>query len=543
MNSIDQSVLGFAGVGYLGPIWVLLAGVVVLMLADMFARRGDGKSSGVALLPSLIISYLSVLGALAACLWTWFQLGSSDNYAVAQLFVSRGAELGSSEGAVAWFGAALIVDRFGLLSCLVISLVLGLAILTLAPYLKQHKLHRPEIFPLLLLSAVGMLLLVLSRDMLLTFAAIELLSLPLYVLCGLRSADEHGREASLKYFLLGAFASGFLIYGAALLYGAAGHLNYSAIAAAIESGSGVGGLLYAGLALTGVGLAFKLALVPFHTWVPDVYQGSPTPITGFMASAVKLAVAIAFMRVIVEAVHGLSTEHWQLAIVVFAALSMFGGNLLALHQMSIKRLLACSAIAHSGYLAVGLAAGSMEVTSSMLVYLIGYVVAASGAFALISYLAPEGQDDIFLDQMNSLFHRAPVSCIGLSVLLLSLGGFPLTLGFIGKLLLFRDAWQAGLSGLVIFALLNSVVSFYYYLRIVMAMFMQPVLPGTGDVKLHRMAGHYVAVSAVTVFATLLLGVFPGLILSVTDSSRIDRSLLTRQPAALDVEAASDDSRL
>lgn len=543
MNGIDSGVLGFQGVGYLAPLWLLLAGVVALMVIDMFSRNGDGKDSGIGLAAALWTSGIATLASAASCLWLWQVMAAQQSYAAVQLFISRGANIAVGGGAdtPAWAGAAVIVDRFGLLSCLAVAMILGLSLLTLAPYLAKHRLHRPELFPLLLLSALGMMLLALSRDLLLSFAAIELLSLPLYVLCALRMNDQQGRESSLKYFLLGAFASGFLIYGAALVYGAVGHLNYSAIAHIIANRVEVDGLLIAGLALVGVGFAFKLALVPFHAWVPDVYQGAPTPITGFMAGGVKFVVAVAFMRIIVEGLDKLPHAYWQDALVIFAGLSMLAGNLLALHQMSAKRLLACSAIAHSGYLAVGLAAGTMQMTGSMLVYLIGYALAASGVFALITYLSPEGQDDIFLDQAHSLYQRAPVTCVGLSVLMLSLGGFPLTLGFIGKLLVFRDAWQAGLVGLVIFALVNSVISFYYYLRFVMAIYMQPALPGSKPLALDKMPGAYAGVAIVTVVLTLLLGMLPGLLLPLTDSSRINLKALAGQPIALDVKGAGADS--
>jgi len=200
---------------------------------------------------------------------------------------------------------------------------------------------------------------------------------------------------------------------------------------------------------------------------------------------------------------------------------MLVGNLFALHQMSAKRLLAYSAIAHTGYLAVGLAAASTAASQSLLVYLVAYVLAALGAFVVISHLAPPGQDDVFLDQLNELSQRNPTACLALAILLLSLGGFPLTAGFIGKLLIFRDAWNQGLTGLVIFALLNSVLSFYYYLRFVMAMYMQPKVPGAAAVEPQRMPGPYKLAALVTVVLTLLLGVLPGRLLDSTARCGLD----------------------
>jgi NADH-quinone oxidoreductase subunit N len=520
-SPIDQAVLSFNGVLYLAPVLLLMGGVLMLMVIDMLARRGDGKTSGIGLNASLWVSSVSAGLAAISCFWLWRTMAQGNAYAAAQLFVSKGPLVDMGGKDVAWWGAAVLIDRFGTFCCFALAVVLLLAICSLAPFLAKRRLHRPELFPLLLLSAMGMMLLTVSRDLLLSFAAIELLSLPLYVLCGLNQRDSLGRESSLKYFLLGAFASGFLIYGAALIYGSTASLNYTAISNTISHLVDQDGLLLAGLALVAVGFAFKLALVPFHAWVPDVYQGAPTPVTGFMAAGVKLAVAAALVRIVAECLPDMPQGYWQPALAAFAALSMLGGNLLALHQMSAKRLLACSAIAHSGYLAVGIAAGTIQSTSSILVYLFGYAIAALGCFALISYLAPAEKDDIFLDQMHELYQQAPLSCLGLTVLMLSLGGFPLTSGFIGKLLVFRDAWKAGLSGLVIFALLNSVVSFYYYLRFVMALYMQPKVPGSKPVVLDRMQGGYAAAGIVACVLTLLLGVFPSPLLESADASRIE----------------------
>ena len=494
---------------YLGPVLILIGAVLVLLLLDVILRTA-GVKRGLGLVAGFVVTMVATAAAAGHAVYIWFQINAAGGPQLTQLFAATGPIRGTG-GAPVWSAGALAVDYFAVFMFLAVCGVVFLVSLNLLPFLGRTGLHRSEFFPLLLISASGMMLLGMSRDLLITFIAIEVLSIPLYVLCGLDDNNRANKEASLKYFLLGAFASGFFIYGTALIYGAAGHLNYAAIAyygqQAIESST----IIMIGFALVAAGLAFKLAMVPFHAWVPDVYQGAPTPITGFMAAGVKIAVFAAAVRLILEAVPGLHAAEASLirgGIAVLAALSMVVGNLLALHQMSAKRLLAFSAVAHTGYIAVGLASGTPEVASSILVYLVGYGLSAIGAFALITYLAPNGQDDIYLDEMHELSQRAPVSSLAFAVLLLSMAGFPLTLGFIGKLLVFTSAWQAGLYGLVIFAVINSVVSVYYYLRFIVAMYMQPKAPGAVDLKLRRMPGSYVMTTIVTVGLTLLLGVIP-----------------------------------
>jgi len=510
------TVTNLADMVYLGPVLILLGTVLVLLIYDMIQRswtprRGIGRTAAYTI--SLVGTGLSAGHAI----YLWNKLTLLGGGELKQLFVAEGPprSLSAAMSSPIWTAGALSIDYFSLFVILTVCGILALVCFNLLPFLRRTNLHRSELFPLLLLSACGMMLLGMSRDLLVTFISIEIVSLPLYVLCGLNDEDRVNQESSLKYFLLGAFASGFFIFGAAWIYGAAGHLNYAAIAHYASHAEPVSPVLLIGLALIGAGLGFKLALVPFHAWVPDVYQGAPTPVTGFMAAGVKLAVFAAVLRLALEAFPQLDHSLWSGGIALLAALSMVVGNLLALHQMSAKRLLAYSAIAHTGYIAVGLAAGTPGSASSLLVYLVGYGLAGLGAFALITYLAPAGQDDLYLDEMHELSQRAPVTALAFAILLLSMGGFPLTLGFIGKLLVFTEAWRAGLHGLVIFAVLNSVVSVYYYLRFVLAMYMQPRAPGAAELELTRMPATYVISGAVTVGLTLLLGVMPQLLLAWT----------------------------
>jgi NADH-quinone oxidoreductase subunit N len=508
----NQPAVDLGQLAHLGPVLIILATVLVLLVAEV-AARALRRRQGLGLVGSFAVSMVGTGLAAVYALVLWRQMAVLNVSRLSELFFAQAPTTAGMPPA--WRAGALAVDYFSVFAMLVVCGIVLLVSLNLLPYLRRHGLHRAELFPLLLLSASGMMLLGMSRDLLVTFVSIEIVSLPLYVLCGL---DEHNRanqESSLKYFLLGSFASGFFIYGAALVYGAVGHLNYSAISHfaghAVQSST----ILLVGIALVGGGLAFKLALVPFHAWVPDVYQGAPTPITGFMATGVKLGVFAAALRLILEALPPVDPAAWRAGLVLLAALSMAVGNVLALHQMSAKRLLAYSAIAHTGYIAVGLAAGSASSAASIMVYLVGYSLAALGAFVLISYLAPGEQDDIYIDEMHDLAKRAPVSSVALAILLLSMAGFPVTVGFIGKLLVFTDAWRAGLYGLVIFAVLNSVVSVYYYLRFVLAMYMQPRAPGAAELALARMPTAYVITGVVTVGLTLLYGVMPYALIGFT----------------------------
>ena len=492
----------------IAPVLTLTVAVLVLILADVFARM-TGKDQGLGPAGAVNITLAFTAVAAMQCLYLLWKMWSVGSATLGELFMARGSP--DSSGAPAWVSGALVVDGFAMVICLLVCVVVVLACLHLIPYLTGRGIYRVELFPLLLLSAVGMMILALSRDLLITFIAIEILSLPLYVLCGLDERRESSKESALKYFLLGAFASGFLIYGAALVYGAVAHLNYRAIAHYLSHTPELSGILTCGIALVGLGLCFKLALVPFHAWLPDVYQGAPTPITAFMAAGVKISVFAAAVRLTIDALGGLDARYWQGSLAIFAVASMVVGNLFALHQMSAKRLLAYSAITHTGYLTVGLCAGTQGAAEAIVIYLVAYYLAAMGAFVLISYLSPPEQDDIYLDEMHDLSQRSPVCALALAVFLISMAGLPLTAGFIGKLAVFTEAWRVGLHALVIIALLNSVVSAYFYLRFLVAMYMQPKAPGAALVNLGKMPPPYVFSAAFTGALTLLLGVLPGLV--------------------------------
>jgi NADH-quinone oxidoreductase subunit N len=507
-----------ADVKYLGPVLILTLTVLILLLVDFFGRRIPGPEGGISLEKASAITIFGTAFAMMATFFEWTQLSRLVNGPQVGLFPTWGPAGTSTR----WNAApGFMVDHFFLFTCLLVCVVVILVTLNFIPFLRRSGRYHAELFPLLLLSAIGMMLMAGSRDLIVTFMSLELLSLPLYVMCGLSDRDRLNKESSLKYFLMGAFASGFFVYGSALIYGMVGHLNYTAIRSFITASAvSIDPVLLIGLALVGVGIAFKLGMVPFHAWVPDVYQGAPTPVTAFMATGVKVAMFAAATRLVIECLPGLQVELWRDALVLFACLSMLVGNLFALHQMSAKRLLAYSAIAHTGYLALGMVAGTPASASAVLFYLAGYTFASLGAFLLITWMAPEGQDDVFLDQMHDIWKKTPKAAMCLAVLLLSMGGFPLTAGFIGKFVVFREAWLAGLSSIVIFALLNSAMSFYYYLRFVIAMYMTPAVAGEVSLDPPKMPQGYVVSIVVTVGMTILLGILPQILLGILDFTKL-----------------------
>ena len=337
------------------------------------------------------------------------------------------------------------------------------------------------------------------------------------MLTGFDRRRARSAEAALKYFLLGAFASGFLLYGIALVYGATGTTNLGLIGTQVgaleASRSSV--MLLAGLALLIVGFGFKIAAVPFHMWAPDVYDGAPTPVTGFMATGVKAAAFAALFRVLNQAFGTLTTWHdivWWLAVV-----TMIGGNVFALSQRSVKRMLAYSSVAHAGYLLVAVSAGGPPATSAFLVYAIAYTLMTVGAFAILQAKGRAGESDVTIDDLSGLATRHPWLSFGLAVCMLSLLGFPGTAGFIGKWYILIAALSAGQNVLAAILVLTSVVSAGYYLPVIMAMYMKPEPDETAhlDVRLDRWGR--TAVAAV-VLGLLLFGVWPNRLFDLARSA-------------------------
>ena len=374
-----------------------------------------------------------------------------------------------------------------------------------------------EVFPLAMFSILGMMVFTTAGDLLTLFVALEVLSLPLYILSGLaRRRRLLSQEASLKYFLLGSLSSAILLFGSALLYGFAGSVRFADIAASVATVSGMDTLLLTGAMLVLVGLLFKVGAAPFHAWTPDVYQGAPTPVTGFMAAATKLAAFAALLRFTYVVLPGLA---WDLAPVLWTitALTMLLGTVLGIVQGNVKRMLAYSSIAHAGFVLLGVVALEQSGVSSVLFYLLAYGLATVGAFAVVSLVRerdPEGHvtaEANELSQWAGLGRRSPWLAASMLIFLLSFAGIPLTAGFIGKFTVFTAAVQGGLGPLVVLAVLASAATAFFYVRLVVLMyFSEP----EGEVAVVDSDGMSTVAIALGVIGTVALGVVPGPVLDV-----------------------------
>lgn len=366
----------------------------------------------------------------------------------------------------------VIRDQFSLIIQLLLIATCGLTILFSEPYLRMKRIPYGEFYPLILWSTAGGMLMATSKNLLVIFIGLEMLSIALYVLAGMSRQESKSEESAMKYFLLGAFASGFFLYGIALFYGASGSLNLEVLAQTAQAGDTAKTLLLFSLGMMLVGLGFKSAFVPFHQWTPDVYQGAPTNVTAFMAVASKTAAIAALYRVLESSTS--MFDQWAPALQVVAILTMVVGNAVALLQTDVKRILGYSSIAHAGYLLVGLIAHArmpIEIGSgSILYYLLAYGLMTIGAFAIISLVAKDGKEGTELRDLNGLWKRSPFAALMLVVFMVSLIGIPPFAGFFGKLGFFRDAMNAGLPHLAIVLAATSILSVAYYLQIIKAVF-------------------------------------------------------------------------
>jgi NADH-quinone oxidoreductase subunit N len=373
-----------------------------------------------------------------------------------------------------------------------------------------------EIFPLTLFAIGGMLVFPAANDLLLMFVALEVLSLPLYVMCGLaRRRRLLSQEASMKYFLLGAFSSAFFLYGIAMLYGYAGSVDLSKIAAAVSGSSNNDALLLIGMALVGVGLLFKVGAVPFHAWTPDVYQGAPTPVTAFMAAATKVAAFGALIRVYYV---GLGGEKWDWHPMIWAVAiaTMLFGSLVAIVQTDVKRMLAYSSIAHAGFILVGVAATNQRGLSATMFYLVTYGFSTLAAFAIVSLVRDGGQEATHLSQWAGLGRRSPVVAGAFALLLLAFAGIPLTSGFAGKFAVFSAAISAGATPLVVVGVISSAIAAFFYARVIVLMFFSaPVADGPRVVVPSALTTISVALG---VAVTVVLGLAPQPVLDLANNA-------------------------
>jgi NADH-quinone oxidoreductase subunit N len=474
-----------------------IAGVLVMMV-DAFSRRGQRWLTGG-------LSIVALLAAGAASIW----LGNGWT------------------GPHSAFNGMIVLDELRLSFTLIFVVVSLLTVLIASAWIDTEKLPAGEFHVLLLFATCGMMLMASAGDLVIVFLGLEILSIATYVMAGFRRTDVRSNESSLKYFILGSFASAFLLYGIALIYGATatdtlpGTTNIAMIAGRLNH-SLYPPLLLAGAAMLLVGFGFKIATAPFHVWTPDVYEGAPTPVTAFMAAGPKAAGFASFMRVFVfgfpvatalASTGGYAHKSWLGALAIMAALTMTVGNVVAIAQNNVKRMLAYSSIAHAGYALVGfVAAGAATdaeqrgaALTSVAFYLLTYAVMNMGAFAIITLIARGNDRHTAVDDYNGIGFLSPVLAFSLSLFLLSLLGMPLTAGFMGKVMVFTTAVRQGYVWLVVIGVLNTAISAYYYLRLIVVMFFRernapwdaPRIPASVAIAL-----------VITIAGVFYLGLFP-----------------------------------
>jgi NADH-quinone oxidoreductase subunit N len=470
-------------------------------------------------LPALIVAGAGVVALLAQAFAPKGRRAWSFDVAIFGLVAALASvgilASGPARGLGATLGGALSADAFALfLEGLI--LLAAIAVVLLSPsYLRENGADRGEYYALTLFSVVGMLGLVSVTELIGLFVALEIMSVALYALAGFDRRRPESQEAAIKYFVTGAFSSAFLLYGVAFLYGLSGSTSFEGIAKALcRTCSGAAaanhGLALLGLGLLLVGFGFKVASVPFHMWTPDVYQGAPTTTTAFMGAGVKAAAFGALLRVLGQALPSLSGD-WRPVLAVLALLTMIVGNFGALAQSNVKRMLAYSSIAHAGYVLTGLVGGGASAAAAVLFYLAGYAAVNVGGFGALAALSRDGREPLSLDDLAGLASRRPILAAGITVFLISLTGVPISAGFVGKFYLFAAAVNGGYTGLAVVGMLMSVVSAYYYLRVVVAMYMRE--PHGEDRWAPPSAASSLALGAAAA-VVLVLGVFPGPVLTL-----------------------------
>jgi NADH-quinone oxidoreductase subunit N len=454
------------------PAVVLSVFGVVVMVAEPFVS--EQKKSGLA--------WLALTGTIAAM------------FSLVPMAAQRGQ----------WYSNIWIVDDYDVFLSFVFLLVAGITILTSADYLNRERMNHPEFYALLLFATAGMVMMAASNELVMVFLGLEILSIATYVMAGFRRTDLKSNESALKYFLLGSFSSAFFLYGVALIFGATGSTNLLAIAASLKSSPVQLSLVELSAALMLIALCFKVAVAPFHIWTPDVYEGAPTPVTGFMSVGPKAAGFAVLFRVFLTAFPAIQ-DRWASAIWLIAALTMILGNVIAVVQPNIKRMLAYSSIAHAGYIAVAFASTSERGVSAALFYLLAYALMNLGAFTIVTILGRNEDKLVNLTDYAGLAAKRPVLAAVLSLFLLSLAGVPGTAGFAGKFFIFRAALESRLLWLSVIGVITTVVSFYYYLYVIVQMYMRDPAEGFSDL---RIPGSLKAALLVSSVGTLYLGLLP-----------------------------------
>jgi NADH-quinone oxidoreductase subunit N len=459
----------------IAPALVLLVCACIAILYAVFEPDDDRGTAGI-----------SLVGVMFAAIIN-FHIFAQGDYTVSS------------------FGLRYFADQPALAFNFIILLGTLLAMLISFDYLKRTELDHPEYYPLMLLSACGAMVMAAAGDMITLVLGLEIMSLAVYVLSAWRQNARESEEAGMKYFLLGAFASAFLIYGIAMLYGATGHFTYGGIATALQT-DGFNKTFYA--ALGGVmllaGLGFKVAFAPFHQWAPDVYTGAPTSVTAFMSVVVKTGAFAAFLRVFAAFFSGLPLMVEQ-ALIVMIVMTLVIGNLSALVQTSFKRMLAYSAVAHAGYLGLALLAADSVGTRAAMFYLLSYTLMNAGAFAILTMLTDKNDYGDTIERFAGLGKTKPWLAASLSIFLLSLAGIPLLAGFVGKVLVFQAAIQEGYVALAVLGIITSIVAVVYYVRPIVYMYFRD----SEYVPIQNRSAMTTLAVVIALVGTVLLGVFPG----------------------------------
>ena len=473
--------------GGLSPLLVLVGGALLILTVTALGLRRPPRSTW------SLLTAATGLGTLVAAIVQWNRV--------------------DDDGAFGIVADALVVDGFSVFLTALIAVAVVLAALLADGYLRREDLEGPELYVLMLLSAAGGVMMAMANDLVVLFLGLEILSIALYVLAGYDLRRAESSESAIKYFVLGAFSSAFLLYGIALVYGATGSTNLGVIGEFLENNVLTeDGLLLAGFALLLVGLGFKVAAVPFHVWTPDVYQGAPTPVTAFMASASKVAGFAGLLRVFVST-FGLYEDDWRPVVFVLAVLTLLVGSVLAIVQTDVKRMLAYSSISHAGFVLVGVQAASDRGVSGALFYLLAYTFMVVGSFGVVTLVSRRGDTDHSLDSYRGLGTRQPVLALVFTIFLLAQAGVPFTSGFLAKFYVIGAAVDADSYALAILAMLAAAVSAYLYLRIVVAMYMSgdeeeaEGVPATGErVRVPALARLSLGAA---LLVTVLFGLVPG----------------------------------
>lgn len=476
----------------LPEIVLSLWGIVVMLIEPMLPQRSAHKSLG-------MFSFIGTLAAIAASLYQSYDPG------------------------VGWFGM-IRVDEFSIFFHVLICSISAIVILASFEYLETQNIRGGEYFALILFGTVGMVLMSSAVELVLIFIALEISSIATYVLACYRRNAAASSESSIKYFLLGSFATAFFLYGVALMFGATGSTSIYVISSALQSGQTVAGtpvsqgLAYVAVALMFVGIGFKVAAAPFHVWTPDVYEGAPAPVVALMSTGPKAAAFAVLLRILFGATLDTSNA-WFWLVWISAALSMTLGNIGALLQNNVKRMLAYSSIAHAGYLLVAFVARRDIGIGAAIFYTASYAAMNVGAFAVVSHFSRSGERYVNIEDYSGLGRRSPVLAATLTIFLLSLIGIPATGGFFAKFYVFNAALKSDLIWLTIIGLVNSAIAAYYYLRVVVVMYMYEPLPGEDRLQL-RAAPGLTAALVITALVTIWLGVKPGMVLDYANRGAV-----------------------